>query len=105
VAYAASQRTREIGVRIALGAANRSIVSMVVGHGVRHAAAGLAAGLVVAMGLTRFMRGVVYDVSTTDPLVYAMVGGIVLAVSLVASWLPARRAARVDPIIAMRSEG
>ena len=105
VAYAAAQRTREIGVRIALGAANRSIVSMVVGHGVRYAIIGLAAGLVVAVGLTRFMRGVVYDVSPNDPLIYAVVGGIVLAVSFVASWLPARRAARVDPIIAMRSEG
>jgi putative ABC transport system permease protein len=105
VSYAAAQRTREIGVRIALGAGHRSIVSMVVAHGLRYTAIGLAAGMVAALWLTRGMRGVVYGVSTSDPAIYAIVVGVMVAVSLLASWVPARRAARIDPIVAMRSDG
>jgi ABC-type lipoprotein release transport system permease subunit len=76
---------------------------MVVRDGLRHAVAGLAAGTLAAFWLTRAMRGVVYDVSTTDPLTYVAVGALVLAVSIAASWIPARRAARVDPLTAMRN--
>jgi predicted permease len=103
VAFGVTQRTHEIGVRIALGARRRTIVGMVISDGLRHAVAGLGVGALAAFWLTRAMRGVVYDVSTTDPLTYVAVAAIVLAVSIAASWIPARRAARVDPLTAMRN--
>jgi putative ABC transport system permease protein len=103
--YTVTQRTQEIGVRMALGAPGRSIVAMVLRHDLRYAGIGLIAGTAAALGLTRAMRGVVYGVSTTDPVTYAGVGLLVLGVSVLANALPAWRAARLDPLKAMAREG
>jgi ABC-type antimicrobial peptide transport system permease subunit len=104
VAYAVTQRTQEIGVRLALGAPRGSIVAMVVRDGLGYTAIGLGAGVVTALALNGTLRRLVYDVSTTDPLAYVAVAAAVLVASVLASWIPAYRASRADPTIAMRSE-
>ena len=104
LAYFVTQRRREIGVRVALGADTARVQGMVVGHGLWLAAAGIVAGLIGAAMLTRFMRSVLYGVGATDPATFAGVAAVLLAVAFLASWIPARRAARVDPLIAMRAE-
>jgi putative ABC transport system permease protein len=105
VAYAVTQRTQEIGVRLALGAQRRSIVAMVVRDGLGYTAIGLAVGIVAALALNGTLRGLVFDVSTTDPLTYGVVAAAVLSASVLASWIPAYRASRADPTVAMRREG
>jgi predicted permease len=97
VAYGVSVRRREIGVRIALGARPADVSRAVSLGGLRLAAVGVAIGLAGAVAFTRLLRGLLYDVSATDPLVLALTAIVLLAVALVASWLPARRAASVDP--------
>jgi predicted permease len=104
LAYFVTQRRREIGVRVALGADSGQVLRMVVGRGIWLAAAGIATGLLGAALLTRFMRSVLYGVETTDPATFAGVTLALLGVAFLASWIPARRAARVDPLIAMRAE-
>ncbi len=104
IAYGVSQRTREIGVRVALGATPREVLRMVVGQGVRMAAVGLGVGLLVALAATRLMRGMLFGVEPGDPLTLAAVLAGLGAVALLASSLPARRAARVDPLQALRAE-
>ncbi|HEU4453547.1 MAG TPA: FtsX-like permease family protein, partial [Longimicrobium sp.] len=104
IAYAVSQRTREIGVRVALGATPRDVLRMVVGQGVRMAAVGLGVGLVVALAATRLMRSMLFGVEPGDPLTLAAVLATLGAVALLASYLPARRAARTDPLVALRAE-
>jgi putative ABC transport system permease protein len=104
LAYFVTQRRREIGVRVALGADAARVQGMVVGHGLWLAAAGIVVGLIGAAMLTRFMRSVLYGVEATDPVTFAGVAAVLLAVAFLASWIPARRAARVDPLIAMRAE-
>jgi ABC-type antimicrobial peptide transport system permease subunit len=104
VAYAASQRTREIAVRISLGAGGRSIAALVVGHGARYAAIGLAIGGAAALLATRLMAALVFGVSATDPATFVGLGALVAALVVVASLLPARRAARVDPMQVLRGE-
>ena len=102
VSYAVGQRTREIGVRLALGAEWRTIVRLVVGGGARYAVAGVAIGIVSALLLSRAMEGLVYGVAVTDPATYFALAALLVGVVLLASWLPARRAARVDPAIVLR---
>lgn len=104
VAYAAAQRRREIGVRVALGATARDIVRAIVGDGVRVAAAGLGAGVLLALAATSVVRGQLYGVSPADPVAFGGAALVLLAAALVASWIPARRAARVDPVEALRAE-
>ena len=104
VAYGVGQRTREIGVRLALGAEWRSIVRLVVGGGLRYALAGLGLGVAAALLLTRAMRRLVYGVGVADPATYAALALLLLGVVLLASWLPARRAARLDPAVVLRGE-
>lgn len=104
LAYFVTQRRREIGVRMALGADTARVQGTVVGHGLWLAAAGIVAGLIGAAVLTRFMRSVLYGVGATDPTTFAGVAAVLLVVAFLASWIPARRAARVDPLIAMRAE-
>jgi putative ABC transport system permease protein len=103
-AYAVTQRTREIGVRMALGAGRGDVVGMVVGHGGRLALAGVAIGVVAALALTRLMSGLLYEIAPWDPLTFIVVSVFLLVAALVASWLPARRAAKVDPMVALRHE-
>ena len=104
LAYLVNQRTREIGVRLALGAKPSDVLWMVVGRGLWLAGFGVAIGLVAAVALTRLMQGVLYGVTPTDPLTFVGVAAALLAVAGFASWLPARRATRVDPLVALRAE-
>jgi ABC-type antimicrobial peptide transport system permease subunit len=102
LSFAVAQRTGEIGIRMALGAERRSVLKLVLRDGAILASVGLTIGMVAALALTRVLRTMLYGVTTTDPLTYlAMAGALGLAV-LAASWIPARRAAGVDPVIALR---
>jgi predicted lysophospholipase L1 biosynthesis ABC-type transport system permease subunit len=104
MSYAVSLRTREIGVRMALGADPRSVLRLVVGQGMTVALAGAAVGLGAALLLTRLMAGLLYGVRASDPATYACVAAALLAIALAATWIPARRAARIDPMKALRTE-
>ena len=104
VAYSVTQRTHEIGVRMAIGAKPSDVVRMVMGEGGRLAMAGVAAGSAVAFAGARLIRGLLFDVSATDPLTFAGVAIALLSVALLASYIPARRAARIDPMVALRGE-
>jgi putative ABC transport system permease protein len=102
IAYGVAQRTREIGVRMALGAQPRDVLALVVGEGLRVTAAGVVVGLTVAFATTRLMRSLLYDVSATDAGIYALVALLTAVVAMVASYVPARRATRVSPTAALR---
>ena len=104
IAYNVVQRTHEMGVRIALGAQLRDVVKLVVGQGMRHGVTGIVIGGAIAFGAARWMKPLLFDESPRDPVVYAIVTLVLLAVAVTASWIPARRAARVDPNVALRSE-
>ena len=104
IAYTASQRTRELGVRMALGARGRDVEAMLVRQGAAFALAGIAVGLVAAFALTRFLASLLYGVGATDPLSFVATALVLLAAALGASWIPAHRAARVDPMVALRYE-
>ncbi len=99
-----TERTRELGIRLAVGADRSQISRYVVARGLRLALRGTLIGLPAAIGLGYLMRGLVYGVSATDPLSYAAVTGLVLIIALAASYLPARRAARISPLIAMKCD-
>lgn len=103
VAYAAGQRTREIGIRMALGARAGSVLHLVLGHGLRLALTGLAVGVVVAMWGSRWLEDLLFGIDPLDPTAYLVSVGLLTTVALLASWLPARRAARLDPMRALRS--
>jgi putative ABC transport system permease protein len=104
LAYAVEQRVREIGVRMALGASNREIFRLVIGNGMGMAAVGMAIGVPAALMLTRLMGGLLSGVATTDPLTYVAVVVMLGLSALVASYLPARRATRIDPLSALRAD-
>jgi putative ABC transport system permease protein len=104
MSYTVTQRIPEIGVRMALGARPADVTRMVVGQGLLLAAIGVAVGLAAALALGRLVAGLLFGTSPTDPAVHAAIAAVLLVVAALASWLPARRAARVDPMIALRSE-
>jgi predicted permease len=105
IAYQVAQRTRELGVRVALGARPTDVYRLVVGDGARLAGVGLVIGLVLAFGLTRVLRAGLRGVSATDPLVFGVVTVTLAGAALLACWIPARRATRVDPLSALRNDG
>jgi len=102
LAYSVTERTHEIGLRMALGASSRDVLRMVMGNSARLIAAGLGLGLGAALAVTRLMTSLLFHVSATDPLTYAGIAALLSAIALIASYLPARRAARVDPMVALR---
>ena len=104
ISYGVSQRNHEIGIRMALGASPRDVLSLVVGHGFRLVVAGIAAGVVVALALTHFLSSQLFGVSATDPLTFLEASILLALVALAASYIPARRAMRVDPMVALRYE-
>jgi putative ABC transport system permease protein len=104
MAYVVAQRTREIGVRLALGAQSRDVLSMVLMGGGKLAAFGLALGLVGSLAVNYFLRSQLYGVSSSDPVTYGVVAVLLGLVALAACYLPARRATRVDPLVALRYE-
>jgi putative ABC transport system permease protein len=104
MAYTVAQRTQEIGVRVALGATTRGVLAMVIGQGLKMTMIGLGAGLAGAFVLTRWMASQLFEVSATDPLTFVVVGVLLSVVGLAACFVPARRAAKVDPMVALRYE-
>ncbi|HEY6986820.1 MAG TPA: FtsX-like permease family protein, partial [Bryobacteraceae bacterium] len=104
IAYAVSQRTREIGIRMALGAQPAVLLRVLVRQGLLLAGAGAALGLVAAAGLTRLMSSLLFGISSLDPLTYAAVSALLMAAAVLASYLPARRAMAIDPVEALRAE-
>jgi predicted permease len=104
IAFSTSRRTREIGIRIALGARGADVLRMIVGEGMRLAGLGVALGLLLAAAATRVMASLLFDVSPLDPPTFAAMSALFVLVALAASWLPARRAARAEPMSVLRSE-
>ena len=104
IAYAVTQRTNELGVRMALGAQKSDVLKLVVGHGAQLAAIGIAIGLLLALGLMRVISQLLFGVNATDPLTFAGTAIAILLVTLGASYLPALRAIKVDPLVALRYE-
>ena len=104
IAYSVSHRTRELGIRIALGAERRDIINLVVRQGIPLLGAGVALGLIAAVGLTRFLAGLLFAVSPLDATIFAAVAALLAVVALLASYVPARRATAVDPMQALRAE-
>jgi putative ABC transport system permease protein len=103
MSYSVAQRTREIGIRIAIGAQQSDVSRMVICRGLSLTAAGIGVGIVASLGLTRLIESQLFGVRPSDPLTLTLVFVLMSAVAVAAAWLPARRAARVDPVVALRA--
>ena len=104
LAYSVARRTHEIGVRMAMGARRDDVLRLVLGQGLRVTAVGMVFGVLGALGLTRFLRSLLYEVQPSDPSTFAVVVLLLVSASVAASYLPVRRAMRVDPMVALRYE-
>jgi putative ABC transport system permease protein len=104
MSYLVEQQTREMGIRSALGAKRSHILKLVIGRGLGMASMGIVLGLVVSFGLTRFLAGLLYGVTAVDPKTFIGISLILLIVSVLACYVPARRATKVDPLVALRYE-
>ncbi len=104
ISYTVAQRIHEIGIRMALGAREGNVLSLVLGKGLRLVLLGVSAGIMASLALTRVMRGLLYEVTPTDPLTFLGASLLLASVALLACWLPARRATKIEPMAALRNE-
>jgi len=104
LSYMVTERRREIGIRLALGATTGAVLRLILKQGLNLTLSGVALGLAAAFGLTRWMKTLLYGVGTTDPSTFAVVASMLIVVALLACWIPARRATKIDPLTVLKQE-
>ena len=104
MSFSVSRRTREVGIRLALGAQAGNVVRMIFGQGLAQLAVGMTFGLALALGIARLLKVVLFQVQPRDPMIFGGVAAVLLAVGLLACFVPARRATAIDPLLALRSD-